>query len=289
MGRSYLQKRLTENCNDGTKRVTKMKRIIMLALFGAFGFGIGGLFPGPATLLGFGISFQRTEIWPLVVIVFVIVGFGFAARGALGGTALGLALRGGRRMTANLALWGAIGFLIGGLVNILPMVLVEFGGGMIDFLDEALGVAVLGGLGGTALGLSLSKVRRRTIAVALLGGIGVVAGGFLGAFLSHSFLFFRSGGGMLQVAPPGIALLDGALGGVVLGLALRGGRTIIGLGFAGSLGFWLGSLIANYLQSWLGFGFLLTFAMFSVQGIIGGASLGATLGYLEKQKAMQYT
>jgi len=260
-----------------------MKRIARFALFGAIGFGIGGLFPGPATLFAFAGSFQRTEIWPLVVIALAVVGFGFAARGALGGTTLGLALRRGRRMTAALALWGAIGFLIGGFVNALPMVLLEFGGGGIDFLDEALGGAVLGALGGTALGLALRKGRRRTAALALFGVIGFVAGGFLGASLCYSFLFFRSGGGMLQVAPPGIALLDGALGGAALGLALRDGRKIIDLALAGALGFWIGSLIANYLQHWLGFGFLLTVCMFSLQGIIGGASLGAALGFLEKR------
>ena len=203
----------------------KMKKIAMFALFGAVGFGIGGLFPGPAALFAFAASFQRTD-WPSAVIALAILGFGFATEGALGGTALGLALGKGRRMTAALALFGGIGF---------------------------------------------------------------VAGGFLGASLCYSFLFFRSGGGMLQVAPPGIALLDGALGGAALGLALRDGRKIIGLALAGALGFWLGSMIANYVHHWLGFGFLLTVFMFSLQGIIGGASIGAVMGYLEKQKAMQNT
>lgn len=264
-----------------------MKRIAMFALFGAVGFGIGGLFPGPAALFAFAANFQRTEVWA-VVFAFAVLGFGFAAKGALGGTALGLALRGGRR-TAALALWGGIGFLIGGFANVLPMVLVEFGGGMIDFLDEALGGAVLGGLGGTALGLALRRGRRGVATLALFGGIGFVAGGFLGASLCYSFLFFRSGGGMFQVAPPGIALLDGAFGGAALGLALRDGRKVIGLALAGALGFWLGSMITNYLHSWLGFGFLLTVFMFSLQGIIGGASLGAVLGYLEKRKVIQNT
>ena len=80
----------------------------------------------------------------------------------------------------------------------------------------------------------------------------------------------------------GIDLLDGALGGAALGLALRDKREIIGLALAGALGFLIGSMIATYLHYWLGFGFLLTVIMFSLQGIIGGASLGAALGYLEK-------
>ena len=88
---------------------------------------------------------------------------------------------------------------------------------------------------------------------------------------------------MLQVAPPSIALLDGALGGAALGLALKDGTKIIGLALAGALGFWLGSIIANYIHHWLGFGFPLTVTMFSVQGIIGGASIGAVMGYLEKR------
>jgi hypothetical protein len=211
------------------------------------------------------------------------LGFGFAARGALGGTALGLALRRGRRKVAALALWGGIGFLIGGFSNVLPFFVLEAGG--IAFstdIDGALGGAVLGALGGTALGLALRRGRRRVAALALFGVIGFLAGGFLGASLL-AFLFFRSGGGMLQVASPGIALLDGALGGAALGLALRDGRKIIGLALAGALGFWIGSIIANYIHYWLGFGFLLTVIMFSLQGIIGGASLGAALGFLEKR------
>ena len=75
-----------------------MKRIAMFALFGAVGFGVGGLFPGPAALLAFALGFQQTAIWPSGVIAFAVLAFGFAAKGALGGTALGLALRKGRRI-----------------------------------------------------------------------------------------------------------------------------------------------------------------------------------------------
>ncbi len=90
-----------------------MKRIARFVLFGAVGFGIGGLFPGPASLFAFALGSQQTMFWPPVLIVF---GFGFVANEALGETAHGLALRKGRRMIATLALLGAIGFLAGGFV-----------------------------------------------------------------------------------------------------------------------------------------------------------------------------
>ena len=94
---------------------------------------------------------------------------------------------------------------------------------------------------------------------------------------------------MFPAVSSGIVLLDGALGGAALGLALRDRRKIIGLALAGALGFWIGLVIANYLQHWLEFGWLLLPVIkFSLQGIIGGASLGAVLGYLEKPKATQY-
>ena len=68
------------------REITKMKRIAMFAIFGAVGFGIGGLFVGPAALFAFALGFQQTVIWPSGVIAFAVLGFGFAAKGALGGT-----------------------------------------------------------------------------------------------------------------------------------------------------------------------------------------------------------
>ena len=191
-----------------------MKRIAMLALFGAIGFGIGGLFPGPAALFAFAGSFQRTD-WPSAIFAFAVLGLGFAAKGALGGTALGLALSRGRRRVAALALFGSIGFLAGGL-------------------------------------LFLFLIPR-------------------GMYLAHS---------------SGIVLLDGALGSAALGLALRDRRKIVGLALAGALGFWLGLMISNYFTSWLQFGWLLLPVIkFSLQGLIGGALIGAFMGYLEKPNA----
>ncbi len=179
------------------KELAKMKRIAMFALFGAVGFGIGGLFVGPAALLAFALGFQQTVIWPSGVIAFAVLGFGFIARGALGGTALGLALRKGRRMIATLALFGAIGFLAGGLLflflvpgvmfrevppstetgtEIWPLVvfvLAVLGFGFVA--NEALGV--------TAPGTALRKGRKIIAALALFGAIGFLGGGFIFAFL----------------------------------------------------------------------------------------------------------
>ena len=69
----------------------------------------------------------------------------------------------------------------------------------------------------------------------------------------------------------------GMVGGGALGLALQNRREIIGLALAGALGFGIGGMIlyATHLDRWL---------EFVLMGIIGGAFLGAALGYLEKEK-----
>ena len=279
------------------KGVMKMKRIARFALFGAVGFGIGGLFLGPVALFAFAGSFQRTD-WPAAIFAFAVLGLGFAAKGALGGTALGLASRKGRRMTASLALFAAIGFLAGGLLflflvpggmfrNVFSITEMGYEPTAIWLLVAAVfgvlgfGLAANELLGQTAPGLTLTRGRRRVAALAILGAIGLLVGGLLWAFLSP--------GGMYLAKSSGIILLDGALGGAALGLALRDKRKMIDLTLAGAFGFWLGLMIADYFTTWLQSGWLLLPVIkFCIQGIIGGASLGAILGYLERQQAAQY-
>ena len=274
-----------------------MKRIAMFALLGAVGFGIGGLFPGPAALFAFAGAFQRID-WPSAIFAFAVLGLGFAAKGAFGGTALGLASRKSRRMTASLALFAAIGFLAGGLLFLLLVP-----GGMfrnvfsitemgykptVVWLLVAVVFGILGFglaanelLGQTAPGLTLTRGRRRVAALAILGAIGLLVGGLLWAFLSPGVMYLAKSSGII--------LLDGALGGAALGLALRDKRKMIDLTLAGAFGFWLGLMIADYFPTWLQSGWLLLPVIkFCIQGIIGGASLGAILGYLERQQAAQY-
>ncbi|MBA3430312.1 MAG: hypothetical protein H0U16_02370 [Actinobacteria bacterium] len=143
---------------------------------------------------------------------------------------------------------------------------------------------VLGGvIGGASLGLALKAIRK-TIALALLGALGFTFGiivafivGFLG-FVPQSEL--GSLGAMGAIA--------GAIGGASLGLALWDWKRIMPLTLAGAVGLGAGAIVVIFSRRViLGGSFLLddnpaeTIILFAVVGVIAGASLGATLGYLE--------
>jgi hypothetical protein len=197
-----------------------MKRIFRFALFGAIGFCIGGIFPVLAMFLAFAFTFERGESWYIWVITLVILGAGFFVKGSIGGKALKLALRKSQRSASPLALYGAIGFIVGGFLRF--------------FLP-----AILSGTGG----LWYPEIS-------------------FSAFLLDGF--------------------EGAIGGAAMGLALKDMRKIIGLALAGFFGFGLGWMIANYLGyrlEWLPQAII----RFTLSGIIGGALLGAALGYLERE------
>jgi hypothetical protein len=197
-----------------------MKRISRFALFGAVGFCIGGIFPVLAMFLAFAFAFERGESWHIWVITLVILGAGFFAKGSIGGKALKLALRKSQRSASSLALYGAIGFIVGGFLRFfLPAI---FSGA--------------GGLWYPVISFS--------------------------AFLLDGF--------------------EGAIGGAAMGLALKDMRKILGLALAGFLGFGIGWIVANYLGyrlEWLPQSII----RFTLSGIIGGALLGAALGYLERE------
>ena len=152
--------------------VQEMKRIARFALYGAVGFGVGGLLAEALPLLG-----------PVA----------YVARGALGGAALGLALR---RRAIALALAGGIGFGAG-LLALLPLVFDNPFGGV---WDDAFFGAIVGTILGIALGLALwdwQKIIGLALAGALgfgIGGMiislgwtlmGVTGGAFLGAALGY--------------------------------------------------------------------------------------------------------
>jgi hypothetical protein len=81
----------------------------------------------------------------------------------------------------------------------------------------------------------------------------------------------------------------GLVVGALLALSLRSFRGTVVLGLTGLVGFGIGGLVTAALQ---GFPvqpseglFSLQSAMFgAIEGIIGGASLGVALGYLERRK-----
>jgi len=163
------------------------------------------------------------------------------------------------RRIGRFALFGAVGFGIGGLIlDVGPVP------GMI-------GSPIMGALGGAALGLAL---RRRAIALGLTGAIGLLVG--ILAVLPLALDEHRPFGGDWDGVFFGAIM--GTILGAALGLALWDWRKIMGLALAGAIGF--------------GIGFGIGFAIFMsaidmtiiglLSGIIGGAFLGAALGYLER-------
>jgi hypothetical protein len=172
-------------------------------------------------------------------------------------------------------IFGAVGFGIGGAISgRLLMFLPEMVPGLVGL---PLILFVGGAVGGAALGLAF-KDFGRVVILAVLGTlgltIGVMAGLMLGSFLNYS-----------EVA---IAAIVGAVVGTSLGVAFLNWRTTLALAVAGTVGFGIGTLPADVVRFSIPMLRQLGEAgSYAITGIIGGASLGATLGYLEYRKLAQ--
>jgi hypothetical protein len=139
-----------------------------------------------------------------------------------------------------------------------------------------------GACGGAGLGLAL-KSWKWVAALALAGAVGFGVGNLFFFALAFLFGFPLVGAGM------------GALGGLILGLALADWKKVLLLGLVGMVGFGVGEAIAAALgMSVPGIDWeqppllLLVYVLVTgMVGIIGGASLGAALGFLENRKLAQ--
>lgn len=160
------------------------------------------------------------------------------------------------------AVFGAIGFGVGGTIAISS-----------TLVPIPLPVSVLDGgtVGGASLGLAL-RDWRKAVMLALLGALGLVAGVF--ATLSVASYFNYSSVAM--------GALVGAVIGASLGVAFSGWRLILGLAVAGAVGFGVGLLAGDLLRAL--FPVIRGLGSITVAGLIGGASLGAALGYLEGRR-----
>ena len=143
-------------------------------------------------------------------------------------------------------------------------------------------ISLGGAFGGAALGAAIGAWKR-VVTLAVAGAVGFGVGNFLFFVLAFLFGFPLVSAGM------------GALGGILLGLALADWRGVVLLGLAGMVGFGVGEAIANCL-GYAPFAFdweqpplwqMLYVLVQGMVGIIGGASLGAALGYLERRKLVQ--
>ncbi len=181
-----------------------------------------------------------------------------------------------RRSIAAFALWGAVGFGIGGAI-----------GGTIA-VDAAIffGFAIMGGIGGMSLGLALKSWKMAGF-LALAGAVGFPFG-------LYAFVFIGLG---LEFTLPnllwrilGQLYTAGAVAGAALGLPLKSWKAACFLALAGAIAF----CIAQQAQRVVPFG-LMTPQLLSgvtqmgIRGVVVGALLGAALGYLEKRKAIQNT
>jgi len=158
---------------------------------------------------------------------------------------------------------GAVGFGIGGAI----------GAFLFPF-----GILLGGAVGGASLGLALQDSRRVMI-LAGLGALGLLVGVFAALTL---------GAGFFNYAEVPITAIVGAVVGASLGAAFRDWRTILGLAVAGAVGFTVGYLAGEFLR----FARPITglvgqvgeVGSITVAGLVGGASLGMVLGYLESRK-----
>lgn len=165
-------------------------------------------------------------------------------------------------------IFGAVGFGIGGAITRPLSMLLP---GMVAL---PLTVLIAGAVGGASLGLAL-KDWRRVVSLTVLGALGLTVGLMAGLIL----------GPLVSYSEVPITVIAGAVVGVLLGAAFRDWRTILALTVAGAVGFSVGLLAGDFLRFYLpmlrGVGEV---GSIIVAGLVGGASLGAALAYLENRK-----
>ena len=177
-----------------------------------------------------------------------------------------------RKSIPWLVLWGAIGFGIGG----------AFGGAIwFEFELPQFGFAILGAVGGAFLGFTSNGWGRAGL-LALFGAIGFGVGLLIGFFIVITIW-----------EPPYIekffiGAVGGAIGGASLGLTLRNWGKAGLLALAGAIGFGVSMqtrLDSHILDEFLStqIPYMLSGAIIlAICGVIGGAFVGAALGYLER-------
>ncbi len=177
------------------------------------------------------------------------------------------------------------GFAMSGGVG-LPMTGAIFSGDFLALLRYALVFSVAGAFGGAVLGLAL-RAGRRAVGMALLGAVGFLFGSFIVTALYFFSFPFGEGYGFLESVS---AAAMGLVLGVVLSLALLSWRGTAGLALVGLLGFGIAGLLTAALQgfplqSFEGGPLSWQSAVFgAIEGLLGGASLGAAFGHLRSRR-----
>jgi hypothetical protein len=174
---------------------------------------------------------------------------------------------------------GAVGFGLGGAIAgaCWPLAVLTSGASALLFI-------LSGAVGGASLGLALGD-RTRATRLALLGILGYFLGGIVALVIALGFLSASEEYGTRGM----MGVSGGAIIGASLALTFGAWERIIALALAGAVGFGAGVLIGVFvLKGIFGGEFLVgvwgTIVLYAITGTIGGASLGAALGYLEKRK-----
>ena len=170
------------------------KRIGRFAIFGAAGFGIGGLILAIASEAAAGVNWKTAdmgEVMPLLLFpLFVVIA------GAIGGIALGLALW--RRISLRLAFLMAIGFFLG-----IPAIWVS--GIRPSGINDIPFTTLFGLVLGILLGLTLGSWRKFLL-LSIAGALGGAVAGVI-TYPVHSYVWY-------------IIPFQGVIGGAFLGGAL---------------------------------------------------------------------
>ena len=167
------------------------------------------------------------------------------------------------------AVFGAIGFGTG-----LTIIVV------IDIEPWLVGLFLPGAVAGASLGWALGGWRKAW-PLALAGAIGFGGGRALTIIFAFSFEWYGIGFQAIMGA------IMGAIGGLSLGIALRNLAWAGFLILVGAIGFSIGYVAYRQIIDQLILGVSPYLSI--IWGIIGGAFLGAALGYLEKRRVDRKT
>ncbi len=182
------------------------------------------------------------------------------------------------RGIASFMRWGALGFVLGSLVAILPVLVLEFfrnflsdDSSMYDYFQLFVSYAVMGGIGGALLGIKALNDTTKAWQLALAGALGFG----LGAILPYPIASSTATGEIPAFVPGAVT---GLVGGVALGLALKQRRTAEYLALTGAILF---AVAHQILYNRFFFDALNLFPRLPIEAAIAGAALGATMGYSE--------
>ena len=175
------------------------------------------------------------------------------------------------KIIGKLTIFGTLGFAVGWAI----------GGALLVLEEPFLGFPISGAIGGASLGFALGGWRKAGI-LALVCAIGFGVGSLAAFFI------------VLAVwEPPGyvegffLGAVGGAVGGASLGLAFMSWGKAGLLALAGAVGFGIAGQVSWDLFRGSDQAVLGAVTKVAIWGVVGGAFLGATLGYLERKREVK--